>query len=137
MGRHRISLRIGLFTRRFLGKDPEPRPGLSSGHMPHSLSLPFNVFLKTHTAKNSSAQFTKFLTLPEIHQALIDSLGAERTALILKGERSVITTCGSGMTAAVLWLGLKLLSVENVGLYDESWTGYASRASSTIEKSID
>jgi len=39
------------------------------------------------------------------------------------------------MTAGVLWLGLKLLGAPSVALYDESWTGYASRAESHIDKS--
>jgi hypothetical protein len=42
----------------------------------------------------------------------------------LKGERTIITSCGSGMTAGVLWLGLKLLGVRKVGLYDEVSLAY-------------
>jgi len=39
--------------------------------------------------------------------------------MIIEGEKSVVTTCGSGMTAAVLWLGLRLIGVQNIALYDE------------------
>ncbi|KAH0838588.1 Rhodanese-like domain-containing protein [Lanmaoa asiatica] len=120
---------------RFIGTDPEPRPGLSSGHIPHSFSLPFNVFLKIHTAPNSLVQYTTFLSEPEIRQALVDAVGADHAQLVLTGKRPITTSCGSGMTAGILWLGLKLLGAPNVALYDESWAGYASRAESRIEKS--
>lgn len=55
----------------------------------------------------------------ELAESLVDAVGAKELELILKGERSIITSCGSGMTAGVLWLGLKLLGAKNVGLYDE------------------
>jgi hypothetical protein len=49
----------------------------------------------------------------------MESVGVERADLIFKGIAPVVTSCGSGMTAAVLWLGLKLLGVEYISLYDE------------------
>lgn len=109
----------------FLGTDPEPRPGLSSGHIPHSFSLPFTAFLKTHTVPNSSIQYTTFLSEPELRQALVDAIGAEHAQLVLTGKRSITTSCGSGMTAAVLWLGLKRLGAPIVALYDEVCTDQA------------
>jgi thiosulfate/3-mercaptopyruvate sulfurtransferase len=108
-----------LFDFRYLGTDPEPRPGLSSGHIPHSLNIPFTSFLQTHTSPNSSIKYTTYRTTHEIGQALVDAVGAKQLEQILKGERSIITSCGSGMTAGILWLGLKLLGVRKVGLYDE------------------
>jgi len=120
---------------RYLGTDREPRPGLSSGHIPHSFSIPFTSFLQTHSSPNSSTEYTTYRAPLEIGQVLVDAVGAKQLEQILRGERTIITSCGSGMTAGVLWLGLKLLSVRNVGLYDESWTGYAARESSVIEKS--
>lgn len=119
---------------RFTGTDPEPRPGLSSGHMPHSFSLPYNVFLQKHSSKQGS-EYTTFLTPSEIQKALEATVGPAEVEKILRGERSVTTSCGSGMTAGVLWLGLQLLGAQKVALYDESWTGYAMRPSSDIEKS--
>lgn len=137
------------FACRFLGTEPEPRPGLSSGHIPHSFSLPFTAFLQTHTLPNSSLQYTTFLPVSELQNVLFNHLGDQAEAVI-QGERPITTTCGSGMTAGVLWLGLKLLGAQKVALYDEvshvthvvspitnfgqSWTGYASRTSSKIEK---
>lgn len=120
---------------RFIGTDPEPRPGLPSGHIPHSFSLPFNAFLKTHTIPNTSAQYTTFLPISELRQALADTIGAEQAELVLTGKRRITTSCGSGMTAGVLWLGLRMLGAPNVSLYDESWTGYATRSESQIETS--
>jgi thiosulfate/3-mercaptopyruvate sulfurtransferase len=104
---------------RYSGKDPEPRPGLSSGHIPNSFSLPFNLFLEKHSSIGSSAPYTAFLSPAAIRQALVDTVGAEEAVRIVTGQRPVITSCGSGMTAAILWLGLKLLGTEQVGLYDE------------------
>ncbi|PPR01175.1 hypothetical protein CVT24_006051 [Panaeolus cyanescens] len=119
---------------RFKGTDPEPRPGLSSGHMPNSFSLPFSMFLQQH--KNKEGQtYSTFLPPDEVKKALENAVGAAEASKIISGERPVVTSCGSGMTAGVLWLGLKLLGVKQIGLYDESWTGYAMRSTSVIEKS--
>lgn len=109
---------ISVTLDRYLGVEPEPRPGLTSGHIPNSISLPFNAFLQSITAPNSRT-YTTFLPPSEIRQALIDAVGAKQAELIIQGQRPVVTSCGSGMTAGVLWLGLKLLGVEKVGLYDE------------------
>lgn len=86
--------------------------------MPHSFSLPFNLFLQKHSSKQGS-EYTTFLAPSEIQNALEAAVGPGEVEKILKGERSVITTCGSGMTAGVLWLGLQLLGAQQVGLYDE------------------
>lgn len=94
------------------------------------------------------------MPLPSISKALVDAVGADNADLIVKGKKPVVASCGSGMTAAVLWLGLKLLGAESIGLYDEvrfisekerlkgftcwlqSWTGYASRKESKIDKGL-
>ncbi|KAI9512669.1 Rhodanese-like domain-containing protein [Russula earlei] len=120
---------------RYTGSDPEPRPGLSSGHMPHSFSLPFNAFLQTNAVPNSGTTFATFLDPNDLHRKLAEAVGAEYAQLIVEGRRSVTTTCGSGMTAGILWLGLKLIKESTpVALYDESWTGYALRPQSRIDK---
>lgn len=119
---------------RFTGAAPEPRPGLSSGHIPNSLSLPFNIFLQKQISKVNGSEYTTFLPEGALKGALEAAVGVEQANLIIEGKKSVVTTCGSGMTAAVLWLGLRLLGVRNVALYDESWTGYAMRPSSKIDK---
>ncbi|KAJ7169646.1 Rhodanese-like domain-containing protein [Mycena filopes] len=119
---------------RYMGTDPEPRPGLSSGHIPNSLSLPFNLFLENNVAKDGSS-YTTLLPESKLRAAITDALGPERARSLFDGKVSVIASCGSGMTAAILWLGLQSLGVKQIAIYDESWTGYALRPSSTIEKS--
>jgi thiosulfate/3-mercaptopyruvate sulfurtransferase len=136
---------------RWLGTDPEPRPNLLSGHVPHSFSVPFGNLLKTVEDGQTNSKYTVFRSKEEIEGELGDVLGSEFLAQAKRGERSIITSCGSGMTAGVLWLGLQLLGVSKVGLYDEvsgdptsatlfkliliqSWTGYASRENSTIQR---
>ncbi|KAH9996567.1 Rhodanese-like domain-containing protein [Russula vinacea] len=121
---------------RYTGSDPEPT-GLPSGHMPHSFSLPFSAFLRTNSGRHSGAAFTTFLPPDELRRKLDDAVGTEYAQLILEGQRSVTTTCGSGMTACILWLGLKLINeTASVALYDESWMGYASRPQSKIDKYV-
>ena len=96
--------------------------------MPHAVSLPFGAFLETHTVPEDIAAkhidklpmtYTRLRSNQGIIAALEESLGAERAKEVLEGKRQVVTSCGSGMTAGILWLGLKLLGVEQVGLYDE------------------
>jgi len=118
---------------RWVGSDPEPRPGLPSGHIPYSFSLPFSTFLQQNKVPGSDATYSTFLPPQILQEKLVSAVGSDNVEKILKGERSVVTSCGSGMTAGILWLGLKLLGASKIGLYDESWTGYASRESSIID----
>ncbi|KAI0048436.1 Rhodanese-like protein [Auriscalpium vulgare] len=118
---------------RYLGTTPEPRPGLPSGHIPGSFSLPFDTFLQTNNVPNSDKTYTTYLPPDELRKKLVDAVGPEHAQQVIDGKRAITTTCGSGMTAGVLWLGLKLIAWSTkVALYDESWTGYASRAQSPI-----
>jgi thiosulfate/3-mercaptopyruvate sulfurtransferase len=102
---------------RFAGSAPEPRTGISSGHMPGSVSLPF-----TELAENGHIKAAELL----------------RELFISRGiniERPVTTTCGSGVTAAVLALGLEIAGAKKVQLYDGSWAEYAQQPGAVIEKS--
>ncbi|KAK4055823.1 hypothetical protein OIO90_003077 [Microbotryomycetes sp. JL221] len=119
---------------RFRGVDPEPRAGLSSGHVPRSFSLPFSTLLSKPTSTKPSYQ--TLLPPRDLEAVFVEALGGQETWQQVKnGDRGVFSTCGSGMTAAVIWLALKVAGREqNAGLYDESWTGYASRPESKIEK---
>ncbi len=107
----------------FLGTDPEPRPGLPSGHIPHSRSLPYTSFLQqnevTLQPSGKKITFTTLASNQRLIAALEEALGAEYAKDVLAGKRGVVTSCGSGMTAGVLWLGLQVLGVKRVGLYDE------------------
>jgi len=103
---------------RFDGSAPEPRPGLSSGHMPGSISTPFTELVADGRLKSPEALRAHFT---EKHVDL---------------DRSITTTCGSGVTAAVVALGLELAGARDISLYDGSWAEYASQPDSEIVKSL-
>jgi thiosulfate/3-mercaptopyruvate sulfurtransferase len=102
---------------RFKGTAPEPRPNLSSGHMPGATSIPFNDLIEDGRLKPADKLRELFL--------------AKQVDL----QQPVTTTCGSGVTAAVLALGLEVAGAQNISLYDGSWTEYAQQPDSVIEKS--
>ncbi|MEH2519739.1 thiosulfate/3-mercaptopyruvate sulfurtransferase [Bradyrhizobium sp. AZCC 1610] len=95
---------------RYQGKVAEPRPGLRSGHIPGSLSLPYNNLFDASTGTMKS--------LDELRTAF---LGAG-----VKLDVPIVTSCGSGVSAAVLTLVLYRLGVENPALYDGSWTEWGA-----------
>ena len=103
---------------RFAGRDPEPRPGLRGGHVPGSLNLPFADLIdpgtKTVRAKDAIADRVR-------------AAGIDR-------ERPIVTSCGSGITACVVALGLHLIGRTDVAVYDGSWTEWALRQELPVEK---
>jgi thiosulfate/3-mercaptopyruvate sulfurtransferase len=101
---------------RFNGTAPEPRPGLPSGHMPGATSLPFTELVEDGRLKPEEKLRQLFL--------------AKQIDL----QQPITTTCGSGVTAAVLALGLEIAGAEDVSLYDGSWAEYAQQPDSVIEK---
>ncbi|KAJ9098656.1 hypothetical protein QFC21_004304 [Naganishia friedmannii] len=150
---------------RWSGEAPEPRAGLSSGHMPHAFSLPFTALLSP--ASGPSKPYTSFLPVEPLRQVIIRALSSPRAKLDLsvhdgglsekelaagrqrweqvKQGKKLTWSCGSGMTAAVGVWAMRLVaqadvgskevkSLDNVALYDESWTGYAMRDTSVIVK---
>ena len=92
-------------ARRFTGEEKEPRPGMASGHIPGSRNIPSSTF---YNADNSMKQ------------------GEELRRLFIEAgtdfDRPIITTCGSGVTAAIILVGLELLGKTDVTLYDGSWS---------------
>jgi thiosulfate/3-mercaptopyruvate sulfurtransferase len=99
---------------RFNGTAPEPRPGLRSGHMPGAISLPFGELVQDGRLRSANELRSIF----------------EQRGLDL--DKPITTTCGSGVTAAVLALGLDLAGAEQVSLYDGSWAEYASQPDAEI-----
>jgi thiosulfate/3-mercaptopyruvate sulfurtransferase len=101
---------------RFAGASPEPRPGISSGHMPGATNVPFTELLEEGRLKPA-----------EKLQGLFAAKGVDL-------NQPITTTCGSGVTAAVVSLGLEIAGARDVSLYDGSWAEYAQRPEATIEK---
>lgn len=124
---------------RFTGEAPEPRPNLSSGHMPHSVNLPFTEFL---VAADDKRPYTTYKSPEELRNVLVNAVGGEEKwkNLVEGGDahRALVFTCGSGMTACVGWLATQIVAQTEpappAAIYDESWTGYASRPESKIIK---
>merc|ERR1712000_93260 len=103
---------------RWEGTEPEPRPGLKSGHMPGSTSLPFQELLDPETKT----------MLPK--EALRKIFEDKHVDL----KKPIITSCGTGVTAAIIEAALKEADYgaeDDRRLYDGSWTEWASRVSPT------
>ena len=96
---------------RFTGEAPEPREGLPSGHIPGSFNAPSADLINADGSLKSASELKGLL--PE-HNA------------------PVITTCGSGVTAAILALGYARLGNWDVAVYDGSWTEWASDPSRPV-----
>ncbi|MEO1951196.1 MULTISPECIES: 3-mercaptopyruvate sulfurtransferase [Thioclava] len=90
---------------RFLGNGTEPRPGLRSGHIPGSRNLPFGELLTPEGTFKS----------PEEIKALFEAAGVDLS-------KPAITTCGSGVSAAILSLALEIIGKSDWSLYDGSWS---------------
>ncbi|MFV0386663.1 3-mercaptopyruvate sulfurtransferase [Paracoccus sp. (in: a-proteobacteria)] len=94
---------------RFRGEVPEPRPGLRSGHIPGSKNLPFGqLYNADGTMKNADALRSAF-----------EAAGVDLA-------KPAITSCGSGVTGAILSLALERIGHRNHSLYDGSWTEWGS-----------
>lgn len=100
---------------RFDGTAPEPRAELSSGHMPGSLSVPFNLLINEDGTLKEEQEL----------KATFEGAGVDLS-------RPVITTCGSGVTAAILSLALTVLGHKATSLYDGSWSQWAATQGAEI-----
>jgi len=101
---------------RFQGAAPEPRAGLRSGHIPGSCNMPIDIFLQNDGR----------LKPP-------DDLRAAFTAAGVDLARPVITTCGSGVTAAIPFLALAVLGKSDAALYDGAWAEWGGLAETPVE----
>lgn len=99
---------------RFAGRAPEPRAGLRSGHMPGALNLPFDEILNPDGTMKQGAAL----------EAAFRAAGVDL-------DRPVVTTCGSGVTAAILSLGLAVLDRPS-RLYDGSWAEWGGQADTEV-----
>lgn len=99
---------------RFEGRDPEPRPGLRSGHMPGARNVP-----STSLSENG-----EFLPLDKL-RAVLEDAGLDL-------NKPVVTSCGSGVTAAVITLALQSLGHGDNRLYDGSWTEWGGMTDTPV-----
>ncbi|CUI35139.1 3-mercaptopyruvate sulfurtransferase [Cognatishimia activa] len=94
---------------RFRGEVEEPREGMRSGHIPNSRNVPFASLLNVdHTMKT-----------PDETRAIFEAAGVDLT-------KPAITTCGSGVTAAILILAMERFGKTDHALYDGSWTEWGA-----------
>jgi len=89
---------------RFKGTEPEPREGLRQGHIPNSTSLPFTELLNEDGTMKSKEDLARIMTAHGVDM-----------------HKPAITTCGSGVTAAIINLALERLGHKHHSLYDGSW----------------
>ena len=95
--------------KRYLGEAKEPRPGLPSGHIPNSKSLPASDLISNNGCLKS---------LEELNQIFLEKN--------VKNKDEIIATCGSGVSACVISMALYCIGKEDVAIYDGSWTEWAS-----------
>jgi thiosulfate/3-mercaptopyruvate sulfurtransferase len=99
---------------RFAGTDPEPRAGLRSGHMPGARNVPSSALSKDG----------ELLGLKELETTL--------RAAGLDLSKPVVTSCGSGVTAAIIALALESLGHKDNKLYDGSWTEWGGQTDTPV-----
>lgn len=100
---------------RFTASEPEPRAGVRGGHMPGAVNVHYRSLLNNDGGFKSSDQLRDVIA-----RAGIDT------------GRPVVTTCGTGVTAAIVMLALAEIGATDVALYDGSWTEWGSRAEAPV-----
>lgn len=104
---------------RFQGTEPEPRAGVRSGHMPGAKNLPAATL----------SENGRFKSLPELRKT-IEAAGIDL-------GKPVVTSCGSGVTAAIITLSLASLGHTDNTLYDGSWTEWGGRSDTPVVSGKD
>ncbi|WP_421851441.1 3-mercaptopyruvate sulfurtransferase [Oricola sp.] len=100
---------------RFTGEEAEPRPGMRAGHMPGARNVPVMSLSENGYLKD------------------LDGLRTTLQAAGIDLAKPVVTTCGSGVTAAVITLALESLGTSGHKLYDGSWSEWGSRDDTPVE----
>ena len=101
---------------RFEGRDPEPRAGLRSGHMPGARNIPLSALLA-----------------PDATMLPVDQLKTVFDAAGVDIDKPIVSTCGSGITASVVALALARLGKPRSAVYDGSWTEWGGLADTQVE----
>jgi thiosulfate/3-mercaptopyruvate sulfurtransferase len=99
---------------RFRGEAPEPRPGVRPGHMPGSKNVPSSSLVENGTLASR------------------DRIEAALTVGGVDADTPVIASCGSGVSAAILWLALDSIGKPPLALYDGSWADWGSRSDKPV-----
>lgn len=100
---------------RFRGEAPEPRAGLRSGHMPGACNVPWGQLVNADGTLKPEGEL----------RAAFEAAGVDLA-------RPIVTTCGSGVSAALLALGLARLGRDDVAVYDGSWTEWGGRTDTEV-----
>ncbi len=100
---------------RFSGFEPEPRPGMRSGHMPGAANVHYATLLKPDGTLKSPDEIAKVFAAAGVDV-----------------KKPVITSCGSGITASILTLGLTLIGAKDHALYDGSWSEWGARSDTPV-----